>query len=334
MTEKLNYYDIKAVSFSYLNKLHYGPKGLLNEVNEDSEAIVIGSIVDILLTDPQALDKEFYITKVNPPTSEMMLNFVKGLFKYKQLNIEEGLGYSEEDIQVKAYGVSGYSISLDRVMNSYNKEHHQKYLEELFNIGNKRTCSPEQFSTAERVVNSLKNGRFTKHLFEDEPNKTKIFQQEIFWTHAGTDIKSRLDLIIIDHEKKLICPYDIKTLGKGVGAFKSSVNERRYDIQACMYSLALYYLVFLSDDPIWNQYQDYKIDDFRFIVESTKYIGNPLVFRMSDSLLNRGLDGGEENGRKYKGFVELLDDYLWYQKNDEWEYSRETIENNGEIELV
>lgn len=334
MTEKLNYYDVKAVSFSYLNKLHYGPKGILAEVDEDSEAIVIGSLVDILLTDPISLDSEFYISKINPPSSDMMLKFVKSIYKHKKINVEEGLGLTEDDIYQKAYHESGYTISLERVINSYKKDSHDKYLEELFKIENRRICSPSQFELSKRITDSLQKGRFTKHLFEDESNKTKVFQQEIFWTHADVNIKSRLDLVIIDHNKKLICPYDIKTLGKSVGSFKSSVNERRYDIQGCMYSMALYHLIFLSNDPVWSQYKDYRIDNFKFIVESTKYIGNPLVFKMSDSLLDRGLNGSEENGRKYKGFVELLDDYLWYLKNDEWEYPREVIENSGEIELV
>ena len=46
-----------------------------------------------------------------------------------------------------------------------------------------------------------------------------------------------------------------------------------------------------------------------------------------------GLKGFWNNGKKYKGVLELVDDYKWYLEKDSWSYNREIIENNGEIEL-
>jgi hypothetical protein len=39
------------------------------------------------------------------------------------------------------------------------------------------------------------------------------------------------------------------------------------------------------------------------------------------------------NQREYKGIKPLIEDYKWYKENQEFDYSREHVESNGQIEI-
>ncbi len=96
----------------------------------------------------------------------------------------------------------------------------------------------------------------------------------------------------------------------------------------------MYWLINKSNDHNWTKFKHYKILPFKFIVESTKTVGFPLVFRCSEEFLNGGISGFKKDGKFYKGFIELIHDYKWYTENNSWTYNREIIEKNGEIELT
>lgn len=79
-------------------------------------------------------------------------------------------------------------------------------------------------------------------------------------------------LIIVDHDKKVIIPVDLKTSSKYEWDFYKSFVEYRYDIQARLYWRIIRYN--LDRDPY---FKDFKLLDYRFIVVN-KVSLTPLVW--------------------------------------------------------
>jgi len=72
---------------------------------------------------------------------------------------------------------------------------------------------------------------------------------------------------------------------------------------------------------------------FRFIVESTKAPGCPLVFIMSEQDLFGARYGHAMNKGKIDGFEKGVDDFKWYSEQGLWEYPRHVYESDGHIQL-
>jgi len=340
--EVKNYFDDNSISYSMLRNLSVSPlyfKRIQEEEQEDKLHFLIGSCVDILLTEPDkfwekyALEFQEVCEKV--PTGQVK-EYAEAIFELFP-NILVG-----EDILQKAYDKVGIKKqSLDNFHAKYKLEGEKYYdwlvskRDYLTTIGDKQTITNSQYSLITKIVESLKTNRFTRKYFEGTiGTKTdKHLQLEIYWEYKGEKCKSKLDLVIVDHENKEIHPIDIKTTGNSVFSFDSSALKWRYDLQSSFYSSALYWLINKSNDEYWNKLKDYRILPFKFIVESTKYPGMPLMYECSEKFLKGGIDGFDYQGRWYKGFIELINDYKWYRDNNEWSYPKDIIEKEGIISL-
>lgn len=332
--ENKNYFDDNSISYSKLRNLSVGPayfKKIQEEEQEDKEHFIIGSCVDTLLTEPDRFwDKyalEFQEVCHQIPTPQIR---DYGGFLYA--------GLSEE----QAFERTNFKREkLESVKEKFDKEAKQwfewikKKGEYEKSIIDKQVISNSQYSLITKIVESLKTNRFTRKYFENTigTKVDKHLQLEIYWEYKGEKCKSKLDLVIVDHENKEIHPIDIKTTGNSVFSFDSSALKWGYHWQAAFYSSALYWLINKSNDKYWNKLKDYRILQFKFIVESSKYPGMPLIYECSEKFLRGGIDGFFNNGKWYKGFIELIDEYNWYKENNSWDYEKSVIENEGIIKL-
>lgn len=338
----MNYYEVDALSYSSLRALSIGPayfKSQQDQESEGKEHFIIGSAVDCLLTEP---DKfwEFYTLDFNEGCDKIpngqMLKFID------YITMNEDCGQISGDCYQEAYEYAGFKQKkLETVITEY-KEEYKEYNEWLINRKkfydenkNKTIIRPEIYSLVHKIADSLRINEFTRKYFENSTGKNiEVHNQlEIYWELKGLKCKSKLDLVIVDHENKEISINDLKTTGNSVFSFKSSVFKWNYDYQAAFYSSALYWLINKSNDEYWSKFKEYKILPFKFIVESTKNPGMPLIYKCSEKLLNNALTGYIREDRYYKGINELIDDYKWYVETNNWSYSKEIIENCGEIEI-
>ena len=314
------YYEIKAISQSQLTNLSYGPKyykNNLDKVQEDSEAMLVGSVVDCLLTEPDKFNDIFYISKVSKPSGQMG-EFVDA---YDKCGDKEA-----------AYDIVGFKRdNLSKVLERFEVEG-RDYYNELIMGKSHKVITPEMYDMAKKVVDSLLNNEYTQLEFEgDEVLK----QLEILWDYevekgVVVKCKSRLDLVTIDHEKKIVYPKDIKVKMDSVGDFYSSFIKYRYDLQQSFYTEAIKWWI-LQNNLLDSNGKVYDVAPFKFIVESAKYPGTPLIFQTSESDLHCGKYGGTIRGRKYKGFHELIQDLIYYERNDRFDYERSVIENRGVV---
>jgi hypothetical protein len=78
-------------------------------------------------------------------------------------------------------------------------------------------------------------------------------------------------------------------------------------------------------------YPDYKVDKFRFIYISRLDNTKPIVYKVNDHILNTAYKGYSLNGKDYKGIKDLVNDYKWYKENPLEIYSKDIVDNNGEL---
>ena len=63
------YREYPAFSYSTLSTLDQNPSGIISKDKTFSDAMKMGSIVDIILTNPDDYEKEFYEIKYDKPTA-------------------------------------------------------------------------------------------------------------------------------------------------------------------------------------------------------------------------------------------------------------------------
>lgn len=186
-------------------------------------------------------------------------------------------------------------------------------------------------------MDALKLNDYTRFYFVgNEPHIERIHQLPIYFKIGEHNCKALLDGVIIDHEKKTIQPFDLKTVGKGVWDFPISFVKFGYYRQAAMYSLALddyIQIRSLYDSDILN----YTILPFKFIVVHTKKdsLQPSLIYTTTENDIQVGLYGGylKSNGNKMKGIYELIEAYEWHNLTNQWLLPKEIYESEGEITL-
>jgi hypothetical protein len=332
-----DYFKNDSISYSKLRALSVGPayyKSQMEQDSEEKEHFIIGSAVDILLTESDKFWDYYYLEfdKFDEDLpSPQMLKFIDYLVH------NENCGEITQDCYKEAFEYAGIKQKkLDTVIKEFSDKYmnYYNYLikKNIFNINNegKQLLTVSQYDLVKNITNSLQNNRFTSKYFNTDFSNLEIHNQlEIYWEYDNIKCKSKLDKVIINHVDKTIMLIDLKTTGKSTFSFESSLYQYRYDIQAAFYGLAFTWLV----KNQWVYLKDYTISGFYFIVESTKTIGFPLIYKCSDNLLNNALHGYYKNDKYYKGIIQLISDYKWYMDNNEWSYDKNIIENEGIIEL-
>ncbi len=313
--------EIRPISYSFLQKLELGPQ-YINVREEEQDYFVIGSLVDALLTEPDKIDEKFcfYLDeKISPSVKKI----VDRLFLRKKNLTEADILEVAKDMK---YGDGWKPETVIRKV----KEDGEAYLKFLDECRKKTVVTRMYYDIAHKVVASLKDDPFTREELKSYYKDVEVLtQMRIDWNYSNIPATSRLDYLFIDHKNKKLIPKDLKTTGSPVYEFPKSYINWGYYTQAAFYTEAVGY---------WksqrSEFKYYTIEPFKFIVESTKIVGSPMVFECSAHDLYCGKWGGKiRGGKTSKGFDKLVSEYKWYLEKDYWSHSKEYIENNGKIYL-
>jgi len=363
MTEK-EYRQLPAVSYSSLSKLANSPqafKANLESEQEETPAMILGSVVDFLLTDPQRFRDEVYVMTASKPGVETMLKYCDTL--------------AETGDSIQAYQASGYKISPQAVATKFDKEG-RAYFDALLDAKGKTIIGAEDMFTANQIVETLKSNLFTKEYFlpSRDPNIELIFQHiaqwkvnypPIDWKMVNPEqrmremkVKSMIDVLHIDHEKELITPIDLKTGAEGF--YKSYWRWKRY-LQAAMYTDAITY----EQEDHSIHWKDSRIDRYlvaplKFIYADTKLISPPMIYTSTSADIQVGRAGlnylvpvaglakafddkeimqidsigfGPSEIKKTKGYIQLIAELDWHKRNEQWDYTPEDFNNEGERQI-
>lgn len=158
-------------------------------------------------------------------------------------------------------------------------------------------------------------------------NQELIKKKVIEFEYRDIEFKCELDLVYIDHLKKMITPIDVKTIGTSVYSFPYNFWKYRYDFQAAVYTYAIHAAMSDLID------KGYKVDLFKFIVCEKDSYNKPMIYTTTEDILNIGMNGGTSpNGTTYEGFEQAIERYKYHMEKDNWDYPMEYYES-GEMSL-
>lgn len=339
-----SYFEREAFSRSLLDKVRQHPleaKASIEGKKEESEALIQGDYFDTMMFDaPEVLAERFAIITRENPAWDGRTNMGK-LFNLVLEQFEEQRDNDSVEINMEAaYTTSGIKTpkTWQDAASKLREIGAIEYLEELIAAKDKISISMEvndKFIT--RKYELLSNEFFGKYFVEKvQPGLNRyqisdseevIYQLQVYWNQDGVEMKSMLDIVVVDHVKKTIRGKDLKTSSSKKQQYEGSIHKYGYYLQGGMYYLAL--LQFKAQNPEFAEYTVEKEFDFLFVEKSGAYA--PFSYTMSEADVHGSLNGGTINGEYVPGILDLIKDLSWHIETDVWEYSKKAYENGGGI---
>lgn len=341
MTEK-EYREIDRESYSSValfsvDRKSYYRKYIIKEKKKREEAdhFVYGSLVDCLLFTPDEFDERFVVGTFSEPRP-LMKKFVDKLVSHVISNPTEDsfrscLQWAYNDTKYDSLGnaVAFKTQSFVSVVAEFEKDcgDYYDYLIDSI-VDQKLLISTEDYDKAKIAVNTLRINKTTGPIILTEPtNSIQVLHQlVVLYEIGGIPFKSMLDLVIVDHQKGTIKPYDLKTT-HNAEQFAYSYLKYNYHIQHGVYTLAI---------SEWAKQNglDYTIEPFEFIVIDSYNYMDPLIYTTDAKLLRNSLLGFTSNGKVHKGVMKLVKELKWHKEEDLWGISYDNYHNGGIVELI
>lgn len=313
----LSYSAIK--DFLKKGRKYFHKKYVLREPVEDpdSSASRLGSAVDCLRFTPQDFDSLFLVGDTNNiPTGKGGV-FVKELFRLQELG-----GEFIENAQ-KAYDMAELKKPTFEVyMQNFEGSDLELSYINMIEAKSKTVLSLTEAGVAEHISKMLIEHKQFSKIFNSEGYN----QLPLIYEINGIQFKGLLDRVKIDHENKVIKPYDLKVTYEDE-AFEFNWFKNKYYIQQGIYEELI---------KRWKKenYPTYRLDPFRFIVVSSSGQNQPLLYELTpfEGTLMYGFQ--TTKGTKYKGFMEVANEINWHIQNDIWDVSKENYEKFNFIKKV
>lgn len=324
MTTK-EYRTVDCLSYSAIKdflkkgRKYFHKKYILNEEVEDtdSSASRLGSAVDCMLFTPDEFDTLFHIGDTdNIPTGKGGV-FVKELFR-----LQEQGGEFMENAQ-KAYDTAKLKTpKFEAYMAKFEGSDLELAYINMIESKSKTVLSLKEAGVSEHIKKLLQENDRVGNIFNSEGHN----QLPLIYTVNGIKLKGLLDRVVIDHNKKTVYGYDLKVTYEDE-AFEYNWFKNKYYIQQGIYQELL---------ALWvsENYPDYKLNPFRFIVISSSGQNQPLVYELVpfEGTLVYGFE--TTRGVKYKGFMEVINEINWHIQNDIWDISKENYQKYNFIKKV
>lgn len=288
-----------------------GLKTLFDRV--ESPSLLLGSIVDTLITDGIDAFNAQYVVAAFPEISDQIANVVRGLYNtYK--DIYNSINDIPNNIILAVLDSINYGKSwkvetrLDKVRKPGEALYNLLFLSE-----GKTLVSNEVYNTAYNMVNALKTSPATSFLFAEnspfEPNVERFYQLKFSDTIDGIDYSGMLDEVVVFHDKKVILPIDLKTSGHAEYEFYKSFIDWSYSIQARQYSRLLRNR--MDKDPY---FKDFKLLNYHFVV-ANKYTLTPLLWEYKDTHKFGTLYYGKNNQYVLRDPFDIAKELKYYLDN-------------------
>ena len=316
----------------------YYKKYVLGEKVEEKEnaAANMGRIVETLLMEPETFDDKFFLsTCMSAPTS-LMLDFVEALYRVtKDATDENGIVTRQfMDLAEEAHKLSGFKIKLEAVLNKFIGSDAEVYYNEIRTVRTKglSIVTTTEISIAEKIVEQLKSNSTTAPIVNlvNSSRYSVMDQLQVEgYEIDGLPLKSMLDKVIVDHNERVIKPYDLKCTWSVENFYEEYYLYRRAYIQAYLYYNAM---LKIADDPE-SEYYGYRVDYLQFIVcDSSNYYA-PLVYTLDIEDMEDAYNGFVHKGRTYPGVKDIIASVKWATTTGIWNVSHKNHLANGVINI-
>lgn len=273
----------------------------------ESPSLLFGSVVDTLLTGTKEEFEERFFVADFPELPDKQREIVEGIFHAAK----PGESWDKVmDAVILEYLLANNYQPNWKVETRIKviREAGREYYDLLTLADGKTVISQKLYQDALDCVETLRKSESTKWYFEaDNPfnkNIERLYQLKFKGSYEGINLRCMADLIIVDHEKKIVYPCDLKTSFKPEWRFYKSFMEWGYWIQAQLY----WYLIRQAMDED-EYFKDFKLADYRFIVISNR-TRKPLVWEFPQTQAITDLKLGEHKLRNWRGIAKELNTYL------------------------
>jgi hypothetical protein len=321
-----------VMSYSGLSKLLNSPISfykhyILNEREDSIDKYTIeGSLVHLLLLNPEDFDKEFVITPANVP-SDNPKKILHTLFEYyKTLDHDTDLRhdlseFEKEILELLKQENLYQSLKLDSArIEKICDEKGVTYWDYLKAAEGRTVIDDITYAVAKEYVARITSNMAVMDLIgmiEDSFNPIEHFNEVelvTFPEELPFGLRGFLDNVVIDRIHKIIRINDLKKTSKDILAFRDSIILWKYWLQVGMY-YKLAQAVYLSSP----EFEDFTIE-FRFIVlDSNMQVG---VYQVSSETMEQWVKDTDAELEKAK--------YHFEQRNFELPYE---FLVNGQITL-
>lgn len=155
----------------------------------------------------------------------------------------------------------------------------QYYQVKTMAIG-KTIITRETYEEVLACVRALRESPATSGYFaeDDELSPIRRYYQLKFKNCVdGVGYRGMMDLVVVDYEKKVVYPCDLKTSSHTEWDFQESFIQWGYRYQA-----SLYWRLLRDNMDKDSYFKDFELDDYRFIVVNKKTL-TPLVWRFPET---------------------------------------------------
>lgn len=330
MSKIKDYFSSKRINVSLLASL-INPRWVKMKMDhpemedDDKKHFRVGSALDCLLTDSDNFDSQFHVVDAIRPFGYMG-KFVETLPASLTPDCDIAL-YQD------AYNAAGYKMKIERVVDSFwTNPTAVEYYNATRNTYNKTILSKDEHETVISCRDKIVANPFTYKYFINHDSHIELQHQlPIYFDYMGEQCKALMDGIRINHDTKVIEPFDLKTIGKNVYDFPISFLQYGYFRQAAYYSAALQQYI-ANERP---ELKSYKIAPFIFIVVDSKLSSSypAIIYETTSNDITSGILGGTSGGRHYKGVNELMEALIYHRSSGQWDLPKDVYENQGRLKL-
>lgn len=331
------YRDLPYYNYSKIAKYaRDGVKSLTTDEKIDNASIMFGSLVDCLITDRNSFHDKYAVVHFNiSDTIRPMIDWLVGNDSLKPLDPLDSLPtlVLKEVIDKFNFGGSNWK---DETKIAKLIEGGKDYYTACIRNKNKTVISQNLFEEAMFLCNEIVNGIWTKKIFNkrDDDDYEFLYQSKFVAPYSSqtiiplfpgsclnsfsTTIKGMIDILIIDHFRKRINIYDVKTTSSTLKEFEESFFKWKYNIQNDVYKYIIEKVV--AED---NYFEKYFVCDPIFIVAS-RYEKKVQMFDYQRSYLKENMN---------KKWYNLLRQMYWHDHTKNYDYEHDVYKNNGKITI-
>lgn len=320
----------------YYNKYYLGK----NVEDKDSQAAIMGRLVETLLMEPDEFDKRFYMSACATSPTGNMVTFVENLYR-ETIDATDEFGNvtkTFEEISKAAFADCGYSGkgngSYENIIKKFIGSDAEIYYNEIRKVraNNLTVVTSQDVTHAENIVSELRNNFATKDIVNlVNSSRYSVYDQLQVEGYEVDEhlFKSMMDKVIVDHQEKTIQPYDLKCTWSVENFYEEYYLYRRAYIQAYLYYYATKHLTLDENSELYG----YTVKPIQFIVcDSTNYY-NPLVYTLSDEDMKDAYEGFLHKGKTYPGVKYLIDELKWAMDMNVWNISKSNYLKKGIVNI-
>lgn len=331
----------------------YYRKFILKEVikEEDTPETIFGSLVDCLLLTPEEYEARYVLSVSQVPTGQYG-KFVNALWEITQVNMNPANGMitqSLDSMMEEAYNKVKFDrdgnivdfkrddfATVKRKFLGSDLEGHYRQLRESYG---KKVIELSDLEKAQAVVQELKANNVTKEVINITDNERftvhsqypiigKFDRVILNATEEDYPLKCLVDKLIIDHQKRMIYIYDLKTAWDNEYQFQYNYYKYKYYIQQAVY----FYLV-VEWKKLQKGLEDYAVNFPRFLVAESSNYKNPLIYTTNYENFNQGMKGFILRGRYHPGIIKAIQDIMWHKEKGVWNISSDNYATNGVVKI-